>query len=179
MRCYRFFIMATFALLVVAALCCKQTDAPGFAQDETAVENSSEVADSNADSTADEETDEEYEEDAETSFYTRTPEEYKDSIFRSTNDAQIDAFVCQMIVQEQREKGLELSDEDFADMLAAPEMKMERQKRVMQWKDEMKKEKENALKFNRRHLVTLLAGVVVILIVLACGLGKRNPQIES
>ena len=112
-------------------------------------------------------------------FFHRTPEEYRKAILSATNEAQIDAFICQQIVQEKREAGDDLTDYEFNDYLETPEIKLERQRRAQEWMKEREKAKANATKPNLKKMLVGLGAIVVILLLVAALGGKRKPESES
>ena len=109
-------------------------------------------------------------------FFHRTPEEYRKAILSATNEAQIDAFICQQIVQEKREAGDDLTDYEY---LETPEIKLERQRRAQEWMKEREKAKANATKPNLKKMLVGLGAIVVILLLVAALGGKRKPESES
>lgn len=112
-------------------------------------------------------------------FFHRTPEEYRKAILSATNEAQIDAFICQQIVQEKREAGDDLTDYEFNDYLETPEIKLERQRRAQEWMKEREKAKANATRPNLKKMLVGLGAIVVILLLVAALGGKRKPESES
>lgn len=110
-----------------------------------------------------------------TMYFNRTPDEYRQAILSATNDAQIDAFVCQQIVQEKREAGEDLTDYEFNDYLNTPEGKLERQRRAQEWLKEREKAKANATKPNLVKMIGILGAIVVVLL-LVTGLGGKRKQ---
>jgi hypothetical protein len=120
-----------------------------------------------------------YDSSEESSFYNRTPEEYRDAILKATNKAQIDAFICQQLVQEMREQGADYTDEEFYDILAEEEYRLERQRRVEFWVDEQQRLKEEALKPNYKKFGVTISVIIAILLLVAFVGGKRNPEQEN
>ena len=117
-----------------------------------------------------------YDSSEESSFYNRTPEEYRDAILKATNKAQIDAFICQQLVQEMREQGADYTDEEFYDILAEEEYRLERQRRVEFWVDEQQRLKERWKQTTKSS-----ASRSVLLSRFCCSLHlseKRNPEQE-
>ena len=115
----------------------------------------------------------------ETTFLDRTPEEYRRLILEAHNKAQIDAFICQMLVQEMRERGDNFSDNDFLNILESPEMRQERFKRFDYWTKERAKAEEEKGKIDYRTYGAALGGLAIILLVIVFVGRKRNPKIES
>ncbi len=110
-------------------------------------------------------------------FASRTPEEYRSAILNATNEAQIDAFICQQMVQEKREAGEDLTDYEFNEYLDTREVKIERQRRVQEWMKEREKAKANATKPNLVKMIAVLGAIVVVLlIVMAIGGGSKPKQ---
>ncbi|MBQ9812101.1 MAG: hypothetical protein IJM54_02200 [Thermoguttaceae bacterium] len=112
-------------------------------------------------------------------FFNRTPEEYRKAILAATNEAQVDAFICQQIVQEKREAGEDLTDYEFNDYLDTPEVRLERQRRAQEWMKEREKAKANATRPNLKKMLVGLGAIVVILLLVAALGGKRKPESES
>ncbi|MBQ1338534.1 MAG: hypothetical protein IIY32_09465 [Thermoguttaceae bacterium] len=109
-------------------------------------------------------------------FLTRTPEEYREQMLGATSEAQIDAIVGQMIVQELRERGEDHPDDYFLDLLETPEMKEERLKRIQYWLGEQKKAKEDALKIDYRKYGIGVGMILVVLVLILLIGGKRNQN---
>lgn len=112
-------------------------------------------------------------------YFNRTPEEYRTAILSATNDAQIDAFICQQMVQEKREAGEDLTDYEFNEYLDSPDVRIERQRRAQEWAKEREKAKANATKLNLKKMLVGLGAIVVILLLVASLGGKRKPESES
>ena len=112
-------------------------------------------------------------------YFDRTPEEYRTAILNATNEAQIDAFICQQLVQEKREAGEDLSDYEFNDYLDSPEIKLERQRRAQEWMKEREKAKANATKPNLKKMIGILGAIVVVLLLVTALGGKRKPETET
>ena len=110
----------------------------------------------------------------------RTPEEYRKLILDATSEAQIDAYVSQMIVQEKREKeGLDLPDEEFDALLDTPEIKADRRVRVDYWLKERSKVKDKSLRLDYKKWGTILGGLVVVLLLIVIVGAKRAPKDQS
>ena len=124
---------------------------------------------------------------AETTFLNRSEEEYRDAIITAINDATIDAYVCQMIVQEWREQGQDYSDETFLEKLDSPEGRLERQQRLQYWLQERSKAKENSVKMDYKKYGAVVGAALVLLvliIVVGAVAGKKkneepNPEKEQ
>ena len=115
----------------------------------------------------------------ETSFLNRTPEEYRRAILKAPNEAQIDAFICQMIVQEMRQNGVDHPDDQFLVVLESPEMKIERQERLAYWLKEREKEKAKANSIDyRKYGIGIGMALIVLIVVMFVG-SKRRPKIET
>ncbi|MBP5621552.1 MAG: hypothetical protein J6X44_06010 [Thermoguttaceae bacterium] len=112
-------------------------------------------------------------------YFDRTPEEYRTAILNATNEAQIDAFICQQLVQEKREAGEDLSDYEFNDYLDSPEIKLERQRRAQEWMKEREKAKANATKPNLKKMIGILGAIVVVLLLVTALGGKRKQETET
>lgn len=113
-----------------------------------------------------------------TAFINRTEKAYREAILKAPNDATIDAFVCQQLVQKMREQGMNYPDEKFQDILDSKETLIERQKLIEYWKQERKKAEEQkkegpVLKFGAA------AGAVLLVLIVVMAIGGRKKDAES
>ncbi len=116
--------------------------------------------------------------DDETAFHSRTAEQYRSSYLKATNEATIDAIICQQIVQELRESGDNRSDLDYCNMLDTEEYKLERQRRLDYWRGERAKAKDASTQVNFKKFAPFVGAIVAILIVILL-VGARSTKKEE